>query len=52
MDPPVISASTLDAGFLCCKPAACAARLTKADARSGLEAEASFTESESLGVGP
>ena len=46
MDPPVISASTLEAGFLCGNKA----RLAKIDARSGLEA--SLTDSESLGVGP
>lgn len=46
VDPPVISASTLEAGFLCGNKA----RLAKIDARSGLEA--SLTDSESLGVGP
>lgn len=50
VEPPIISASTLEAGFLCWNPAACAARLTKNDARSVLKA--SFTESDSLGVGP
>lgn len=49
MDPPVISASTLEAGFLCDKQAACAARLGKNNLSSLVP---SFRLSESLGVGP
>lgn len=49
VEPPVISASTLDIGFLWWN-AAGTARLAKTDALSGFVL--SFTESASLGVGP
>lgn len=47
MDPPVISASTLVGGFLLCNPEVL---LENTDNLSGLGP--SFTESESLAVGP
>lgn len=55
VDPPAISASTLEVGFLFCETAAaaaaaCTALLAKNDVLSGLEL--SFTISTSLGVGP
>lgn len=46
IDPPVMSASTLEGGFLCCNPEL---RLANMDNLSGLGP--SFTESDSLGVG-
>ena len=48
-DPPVISASTLEAGFLCDNPAACTVRLANNNL-SGLGP--SFTLSKSFDVGP
>lgn len=56
VDPPAISASTLEVGFLFCEAAAaaaaaaCTALLAKTDVLSGLEL--SLTTSTSLGVGP
>lgn len=50
VDPPVISASTLEVGFLCLNPAACAARLVNMETLSALAA--SLTESAFWDAGP